>query len=68
MPLVKCKTGDLTDVNNYRAIALSNAISKILEHILYHFIANEDVADDFQFGFKKGHSTSDCTFVLKKHY
>ena len=65
VPLVKCKTGDLTDVNNYRAIALSNAISKILEHILYDFIANEDDVDDFQFGFKKGHSTSDCTFVLK---
>ena len=54
-----------TNNNNYRAIALSNAISKILEHILYDFIANEDAVDDFQFGFKKGHSTSDCTFVLK---
>ena len=40
---------------------LSNAISKILEHILYDLIANEDAVDDFQFGFKKGHSTSDCT-------
>jgi len=29
VPLVKCKTGDLTDVNNYRAIALSNAVTKI---------------------------------------
>jgi len=28
VPHVKYKTGDLTDVNNYRAIALSNAISK----------------------------------------
>ena len=63
--ITKCKTGDLTDVKNYRAIALSNAISKILEHILYDFIASEDAVDDFQFGFKKGHSTSDCTFVLK---
>jgi len=34
IPLVKSKTGDLTDVNNYRAIALSNAISKFLEHIV----------------------------------
>ena len=31
IPLVKCKTGDMTDVNNYRAIALSNSINKILE-------------------------------------
>jgi len=28
VPLVKAKGGDLTDVNNCRAIALSNSISK----------------------------------------
>ena len=66
VPIVKCKTGDLTDVNNYRAIALSNAISKILEHVLFDYIVSEDVADDYQFGFKKRHSTADCTFVLKR--
>jgi len=65
MPLVKCKTGDLTDVNNYRPIAISNAITIILEHILFNLIANEDDADLYQFGFKKGHSTSDCTLVFK---
>ena len=27
VPLVTCKTGDITDVNNYRAIAISNAIT-----------------------------------------
>jgi len=32
-PMVKCSSGDLTDVNNYRAISLSNSISKILEHV-----------------------------------
>ena len=35
IPLVKCKSGDLTDTNNYRAIALSNAITKILESLLF---------------------------------
>jgi len=34
VPLVKSKTGNMNDVNNYRAIALSNAVSKILECIL----------------------------------
>ena len=37
VPLVKCKTCDLTAVNNYRVIALSNAITKILKHILCNF-------------------------------
>jgi hypothetical protein len=27
VPLVECKSGDLTDVNNYRAIAISSALS-----------------------------------------
>jgi len=71
IPLVKCKSGDLTDVNNYRAIALSNSISKILETLLFSYIESYDVADEFQFGFKKNHSTASCTHVFKKtvdHY
>jgi len=53
IPLVKCKTGDLTDVNNYRAIALSNTVSKILETLLFNFVESQHVADEYQFGFKK---------------
>jgi len=34
IPLVKSKSGDLTDVNNYRAIALSTAVSKLFEMLL----------------------------------
>jgi len=66
VPLVKCKTGDLTDVNNYRAIALSNAVTKILEHILFNYLGDKDEVDYFQFGFKKRHSTADCTYVFKR--
>ena len=33
-PLVKNKGGDLTDKNNYRAIALSNVDTKIFERLL----------------------------------
>jgi len=71
IPLVKCKTGDLTDVNNYRAIALSNTVSKILETLLFNFVESQHVADEYQFGFKKRHSTALCTDVFKKtvdHY
>lgn len=66
IPLVKCKTGDLSDVNNYRAIALSNSITKILESLLYNFIESRVRADEYQFGFKKNHSTALCTHVFKK--
>ena len=65
VPLVKCKSEDLTDVNNYRAIAISTVISKIFEHIIYsHLITSAD-CDRFQFGFKSGHSTSLCSSVLR---
>lgn len=66
IPLVKCKTGDLSDVNNYRAIALSNSVTKIIESLLYSFVESRDRADEYQFGFKKNHSTALCTHVFKK--
>ena len=34
VPLVKNKSGDLTDKNNYRPIALSSIASKVFEHII----------------------------------
>jgi len=34
IPLVKCEADDVTDINNYSAITLSNAVTKILEVIL----------------------------------
>ena len=66
IPLVKCKSSDLSDVNNYRAIALANSVSKILETLMLDFIESSADADEFQFGFRKGLSTSLCTSVFKK--
>ena len=71
VPLVKCKSGDLADVNNYRAIAISSAISKIFEHIIASHLYTVADCDSSQFGFKTGHSTSLCTSVFKRvveHY
>ena len=33
VPLVKCKSGNLTDMNNYRAITSYNAVTKMLEFV-----------------------------------
>ena len=67
IPLVKCKTGSLFDVNNYRAIgSIFTAMSKLLESILSVFIKSEDHYDAYQFGFTSGCSTSICTNVFKR--
>jgi len=38
LPLIKCKSKDLSDVNNYRALALSISQTKIIESLLYGLI------------------------------
>jgi len=47
IPLVKCKSGNLSDVNNYRAVALPNSVSKILE-TLFDFIETNNAVDNYQ--------------------
>ena len=66
VPLLKNKSGDMADVNNYRAIALSNATSKIIENIiLERFQSVDQESDPCQFGFRKDHSTTLACSVLK---
>ena len=66
VPMLKNKAGDATDVNNYRAIALSNSMSKLLEGVLVNCFQYCDKQDDrYQFGFKRGHSATAGCFVLK---
>jgi len=60
VPLLKCKSGDLSDVNNYRAITVSNSISKIFESLLSELIMSDKVINDYQFNFQKSVSTALC--------
>ena len=57
IPLVKDKTGDITDKNNYRPIALSTMMSKIIEKIFMDRYESLFRTTDNQFGFKKNYST-----------
>jgi hypothetical protein len=65
IPLVKNKNGDISDVNNYRAISISTAMSKLCEASMYDWINTRLKSSDYQFGFKSGHSTAICTSALK---
>ena len=66
VPLVKVKCGDLSDVENYRAIMISNAITKVFEFVLFDKLTSSSYVDEYQFGFKAKHSTGLCTNVLKR--
>ena len=66
VPLVKNRGGALDDKSNYRAIALSTSVSKVLELVLLERLAPYLRTSDAQFGFKEGHSTTHATLVLKE--
>ena len=66
IPLVKDKKGDVTSKDNYRPIAVTNVSSKIFEVLLLHKYREFLSSTDYQFGFKAGHSTDMCCYVLKE--
>ena len=64
IPLIKDKSGDTSNVNNYRPIALVTVTSNIFEIILLELFTPYLNTTDNQFGFKKGHSTDHFIFAL----
>ena len=62
VPIIKNKTGDASDKNNYRPIALVTAASKIFELCLSVILENYLFTHDQQFGFKSKHSTDFCIY------
>ena len=65
VPVVKDRRGDMADANNYRGISVSSVVSKLMELVLMERMRNVLVTSDQQFGFKRNHSSADCSFVLR---
>ena len=65
VPVIKNKSIDSHDVNNYRPIALVTIASNFFEMIVLDAIEPFIVTCDNQFGFKKKHSTEHCIYALK---
>ena len=63
--IIKNKTGDTSDKNNYRPIAFVTAASKFFELCLSIILEDYLVTHDQQFGFKRKHSTDLCIFTVK---
>ena len=54
IPLVKDKSHNLNDIDNYRAITLIPIISKLFEQVLLLLCEDYLLVDELQFGFKRG--------------
>ena len=65
VPIVKNKCGNLCDSNNYIPIALATLMSKLFESVILLKCETFLETCHNQFGFKKGHITEMCIYVLK---
>jgi hypothetical protein len=65
VPLIKDKAGNISSVDNYRAITLSAIISKLFETVLLSICGNALETDSLQFGLKDSVGCADAIFTLK---
>ena len=63
IPIPKSKKKSVNSSDNYRAIALSSIVGKVLDLIIMKQNCDIFKTSDYQFGFKQKHSTTLCTFA-----
>ena len=66
VPIPKGKNINCSESVNYRGIALSSIFGKLFDRIVLNRYADKLITSQYQFGFKKSHSTAMCTMVLKE--
>ncbi|KAL0809028.1 hypothetical protein ABMA28_012670 [Loxostege sticticalis] len=66
VPVIKNKTGDASDISNYRPISLATIVSKLLDSLLDKILADNIELYDNQFGFRPGLSTESAILCLKQ--
>ena len=66
LPVPKNKLVSVSNSENYRGMALSSILGKILDHLLLCKYSDKLCTSEQQFGFKRQSSTNTCTLVLKE--
>ena len=66
IPIPKDKRKSLNDSKNYRAIAMGSILLKLLDLCILNRHRYTLNTSDLQFGFKKDHSTNQCSFVVRE--
>lgn len=70
-PIVKNPRKSINSSSNYRGITLSSILGKILDRIIMQKYKGFLYSSDQQYGFKKAHSTVQCTLIIdevSKHF
>jgi len=62
----KDPAGDICSSDNYRGIALSSSLAKLMEIILIAKCGASISSSNLQFAYKANHSTTMCTLLLKE--
>lgn len=65
VPILKNKTGDVSDRSNYRPISLATIVAKVLDSVLNSILSQHVKLSDAQFGFRPGLSTEMAILSLK---
>jgi retron-type reverse transcriptase len=64
------KSGDEENMNNFRPFSILPAISKVIESVvfehLHHYLLENNLLSQKQFGFRKNHSKTDCLLSIQK--
>ena len=63
VPIVKDKLGDVSSTKNYRSIAISSLILKLIDWVIILNYGHKLKTNDFQFGFQQQSSTSLCSWL-----
>ena len=66
IPIIKHKNDLVMDKDNYRPVAVTSVVSKIIELILFDRLHDKLWTVCNQFGFKSKHGTGICVFSIKQ--
>ena len=66
IPIPKDRRKSLNNIINCRSIVMCSALGKLFDNIVVHEFKDIFKTCDLQYGFKKGHSTNQCSFIVNE--
>ena len=64
VPIIKDKLSSTTNSKNYRSIAISSLVLKLIDWVIVHLFGQKLNLDELQFAYQSGASTTMCTWAV----